>query len=87
MTRLITGETELYHLAKDPHEFNNLAGDSQYAPVIKRLSKHLTFRYPTFTAGEWMEAEDIRDKPPPTSNSVAIAISTRSIPKLPVVRY
>ena len=59
MTRLVTGETELYHLAKDPHEFNNLAGDSQYDPVIKRLSEYLTFRYPTFTAGEWIEAEDI----------------------------
>ncbi|MCP4786345.1 MAG: sulfatase [Fuerstiella sp.] len=58
MTRLITGETELYKLADDPHEFSNLARDPEYAPVIARLSKHLTFRYPEFTANNWIEAED-----------------------------
>ena len=31
MTRLATGETELYKLADDPHEFTNLAGDPEYA--------------------------------------------------------
>ena len=58
MTRLITGETELYKLADDPHEFNNLARDPEYAPVIERLAKHLTFRYPEFTQDGWIEAED-----------------------------
>jgi arylsulfatase A-like enzyme len=58
MTRLITGETELYNLNDDPHEFNNLARDPQYAPVIARLSQHLTFSYPVFKAGAWIEAED-----------------------------
>ena len=57
MTRLITGETELYKLADDPHEFHNLAADPQYAPVIQSLEKHLTFRYPEFCAGKWIEAE------------------------------
>ena len=57
MTRLITGETELYQLNEDPHEFQNLAGDPRYAPVIKRMEKHLTFRYPEFSAGKWIEAE------------------------------
>ena len=57
MTRLITGETELYQLAEDPHEFDNLAADPQYAPVIDRLSKHLTFDYPKIPVNGWIEAE------------------------------
>jgi hypothetical protein len=57
MTRLITGETELYKLAADPHEFNNLAQNPEYAPVIARLSQHLTFRYPAIPADGWVEAE------------------------------
>ena len=57
MTRLITGETELYQLADDPHEFDNLALDPEYAPVIDRLSKHLTFHYPKIPADGWVEAE------------------------------
>ena len=57
MTRLITGETELYKLADDPHEFNNLARNPEYAPVIARLSQHLTFRYPDIPADGWVEAE------------------------------
>ncbi len=59
MTRLITGETELYHLADDPHEFDNLAPDPQCAPVIDRLSKHLTFHYPKIPEDGWIEAEVI----------------------------
>ena len=57
MTRLITGETELYQLTDDPHEFNNLAMDSRYAPVIERLSQHLTFSYPKIPEDGWIEAE------------------------------
>lgn len=59
MTRLITGETELYKLANDPHEFENLAKDPEYAPVIKRLSEHLTFHYPEIPEDGWIEAEAI----------------------------
>jgi arylsulfatase A-like enzyme len=59
MTRLITGETELYQLSNDPHEFTNLAPDPDYTPVIERLSKHLTFTYPEIPEDGWIEAESI----------------------------
>lgn len=59
MTRLITGETELYELASDPHEFTNLAPDPQYAPLVDRLSEHLTFSYPEIPEDGWIEAESI----------------------------
>ena len=59
MTRLATGETELYKLADDPHEFTNLAGDPEYAPVIEQLKKHLSFSYPEIPVDGWMEAEGI----------------------------
>ncbi|MDA7597656.1 sulfatase-like hydrolase/transferase [bacterium] len=58
MTRLITGETELYQLSDDPHEFNNLAMDPKYGPVIERLAKHLTFDHPEIPADGWLEAEE-----------------------------
>jgi len=59
MTRLITGETELYHLASDPHEFNNLATNPVYTAVITNLSQHLTFSYPDIPQDGWVEAEAI----------------------------
>ena len=59
MTRLATGETELYKLANDPHEFTNLAENRKYAPVIEQLEKHLSFSYPEIPADGWMEAEEI----------------------------
>ena len=57
MTRLATGETELYKLANDPHEFTNLAGNPKYAQVIEELEKHLSFSYPEIPADGWIEAE------------------------------
>jgi len=57
MTRLATGETELYKLANDPHEFTNLAENRKYAPVIEELEKHLSFSYPKIPADGWIEAE------------------------------
>ena len=59
MTRLITGETELYRLSDDPHEFKNLATDPKYAKTINRLENHLSFRYPKIPADGWIEAESI----------------------------
>lgn len=59
MTRLITGETELYKLSDDPHEFKNLATDPDYAPVVKKLEQHLSFSYPEIPEDGWIEAESI----------------------------
>ena len=59
MTRLATGETELYKLANDPHEFTNLAGKPEYAKVIAKLSRHLSFKHPKSGKDGWLEAEDI----------------------------
>ncbi|MEO0416496.1 MAG: sulfatase-like hydrolase/transferase, partial [Verrucomicrobiota bacterium] len=59
MTRLITGETELYRLSDDPHEFTNLAGSPEHTEVIERLEKHLSFRYPEIPEDGWIEAETI----------------------------
>lgn len=57
MTRLATGETELYKLANDPHEFTNLAENPKYAQVIEELEKHLSFSYPEIPTDGWIEAE------------------------------
>lgn len=59
MTRLITGETELYKLTEDPHEFKNLATNPKYAPIIKKLEQHLSFRHPEIPVDGWIEAESI----------------------------
>ena len=68
MTRFATGETELYRLDDDPHEFTNLlalhksddgASDPEYAKVISRLSKYLSLTHPTPGKDGWMEAEEL----------------------------
>ena len=55
MTRLATGETELYKLASDPHEFRNLAANPEYAAIIKKMEKHLSFTYPAIPEDGWIE--------------------------------
>ena len=68
MTRLTTGETELYNLNNDPHEFTNLlmlhssqsdegAKNAEYAEVIEKLSQHLSFSHPKPGKDGWLEAE------------------------------
>ncbi len=59
MTRLATGETELYHLDSDPHEFTNLAGKPEYEGAIAKLSEHLSLRQSEPDAEGWLEAEDL----------------------------
>lgn len=59
MTRLATGETELYHLDNDPHEFTNLAEKAEYEDVIAKLSEHLSLRQSEADAEGWLEAEDL----------------------------
>ena len=59
MTRLITGETELYDLQEDPNEWRNLAESDAHQPVRDRLSRFLTFRLPALSGEGWLEAEKI----------------------------
>ena len=59
MTRLATGETELYKLSSDPHEFKNLAVNPEYAPIIEKLETYLSFSYPLIPQDGWIEAEVI----------------------------
>ena len=39
--RYANGIEELYDRRQDPHEWNNLAGDSQYTDTIRKLQQHL----------------------------------------------
>ena len=57
MTRFATGETELYHLDSDPHEFTNLADGSECEKVIAELSRHLSIQHPKPGKDGWLEAE------------------------------
>ena len=59
MTRFATGETELYHLDNDPHEFTNLADKPEYEGVIAKLSERLSLRQSEPDAEGWLEAEDL----------------------------
>lgn len=58
MTKLITGETELYDLFEDPHEWHNLSNKEEYSKVITELEQHLTFSYPEVHESAWFEAEN-----------------------------
>ncbi|MGY8642593.1 MAG: sulfatase-like hydrolase/transferase [Verrucomicrobiales bacterium] len=59
MTRFATGETELYKLDNDPHEFTNLADDPDYAGIINELSQHLSFKEAKPDNDGWLDAEDL----------------------------
>lgn len=59
MTRLITGETELYDHESDPNEWTNLAGQAEHAVTVDRLAKHLTFSIPQASEDGWLEGEDL----------------------------
>jgi len=59
MTRLITGETELYDLDNDPHEWRNLAAEQRFHTTVQRLSKHLTFKIRSLPENGWLEAESL----------------------------
>ncbi|NWK55250.1 sulfatase-like hydrolase/transferase [Verrucomicrobiaceae bacterium N1E253] len=59
MTRLITGEVELYDLRNDPHEFRNIAAKKESQAVIDKLSEHLTFSVPRVESRVKLEAESV----------------------------
>lgn len=59
MTRMATGETELYHLDSDPHEFTNLADKPEFQGVITKLSERLSLRQFEPDTEGWWEAEDL----------------------------
>lgn len=40
--RYVNGGEELYNHENDPHEWHNLAGNPEYAPIIQKLRPHLT---------------------------------------------
>jgi len=59
MTRLITGETELYDLKEDPNEWTNLADLAEHDATIERLEDFLTFSVQPLPKDGWFEAETL----------------------------
>lgn len=57
LTRLITGETELYDSEKDPNEWNNIAAEQP--EVVAELSRYLTFKAPQINDSLIVEAENL----------------------------
>ena len=57
LTKLITGETELYDLFNDPHEWENIA--KQKPDIVEELSQYVTFKIPDIKKNIELEAENL----------------------------